>query len=167
MEVGVTGGKPYIWKTAPRLRTAADAAYDQHPRPPLQDQIITQEEVQDPKASHDQCGAPSGNPPEANRSAAKQPKMEAMPNGVEQKQASSFTSKSKKKMDPNGVEQQPESFTKQLEGYLPRFYWHQQQAQTKSQKRIYDACLNLRDVGANMPALMKPGIVFRSSELLR
>ncbi len=39
--------------------------------------------------------------------------------------------------------------------------------QTKSQKRIYDACLNLRDVGANMPALMKPGIVFRSSELLR
>lgn len=147
----------------------------------MQDQIITQEDVQDPKASHNPCRAPDGDSPEANRSAAEQPEMEAMPNGVEQKQASSWKSQKQmdpngteqqpetftKQMDPNGVEQQPESFTKQLEGYLPRFYWHQQQAQTKSQKRIYDACLNLRDVGANMPALMKPGIVFRSSELLR
>lgn len=88
---------------------------------------------------------------------------------IEQNQTGSFTrGKSGKKMDPDGVEQQAESFTKQLEGYLPKFNWgNQQQAASKSHRRIYSMCLNLRDVGANMPALMKPGIVFRSSELLR
>lgn len=73
----------------------------------------------------------------------------------------------KKKLDTEGVEQQQAgSFTK-VNGYLPRFHWHTAQQQAKSQRRMYANCLNLRDVGANMPALMKPGIVFRSSELLR
>ena len=77
--------------------------------------------------------------------------------------------KSKMKGTPDGVEQQAGSFTKQLYGYMPRFHRGagQPPPHTKSQKRIYSMCLNLRDVGANMPALMKPGIVFRSSELLR
>ena len=94
-----------------------------------------------------------------------------MVDGGEQAQGSSTKQAENCKMKgtPDGVEQQAGSFTKQLYGYMPRFHWGagQPPPRTKSQKRIYSMCLNLRDVGANMPALMKPGIVFRSSELLR
>ena len=96
------------------------------------------------------------------------PEKKVEKGGRDMKQTGSFKRAKSKKLDSDGIEQQAGSFTKQLEGYMPRFHWgHQQQAATKSQRRIYSMCLNLRDVGANMPALMKPGIVFRSSELLR
>ena len=136
----------------------------------MQDQILTQKDVQGAGVGHGQHTGQNGRLPETTNSTVTQPGtgFEAE-GGVEQKQVDSLARvESEKKVDPDGVEQQAESFTKQLEGYLPRFHWgHQQQAASKSQRRIYNMCLNLRDVGANMPALMKPGIVFRSSELLR
>ena len=136
----------------------------------MQDQIVTQKDVQGAGVGHDQHTGQIGTLPETTNSTVTQPRkgVEAE-GGVEQKQVDSLARAEQKiGIDPDSVEQQAGSFTKQLEGYLPRFHWgNQQQAASKSQKRIYSMCLNLRDVGANMPALMKPGIVFRSSELLR
>ena len=135
----------------------------------LQDQIITQRDVQGATAGHDSMGQ-DGAMARANSAPHEEPEKSAQPNAMTRKESGSYTwGQSKKKLPSDGVENQAGSFTKQLEGYLPRFHWHnQQQAALKSQKKkAYAMCLNLRDVGANMPALMKPGIVFRSSELLR
>ena len=132
-----------------------------------QDQIITQKDVQEPGVGPDHSTGQNGKLPEVDSPAVELPEKKAEKGGRDMKQMGSFKRAKSKKMDSDGVEQQAGSFTKQLEGYMPRFHWgHQQQAATKS-KRVYSLCLNLRDVGANMPALMKPGIVFRSSELLR
>ena len=111
---------------------------------------------------------PKGAEPGTGTSTPNSIELKAGANDIEQQKAGSFTKQwlHKKKLEVEGVEQQAGSFTMQLNGYLNKAHWHQAKPPPKTQRKL-NACLNLRDVGANMPALMKPGIVFRSSELLR
>ena len=134
----------------------------------LQEGLPTRIDAEGASKEHTPSATPKVAEPGTGSSTPNSVELRAEANDAEQQKAGSFTKQwlHKKKLELEGVEQQAGSFTNQLNGYLTKVHWHQAKPPPKTQRKL-NACLNLRDVGANMPALMKPGIVFRSSELLR
>ena len=134
----------------------------------LQGKLPSRVDAEGASKEHTPSATPKGAEPGTGSSTPNSVELKAGANDVEQQKAGSFTKQwlHKKKLEMEGMEQQAGSFTTQLNGYLNKAHWHQTKPPPKTQRKL-NACLNLRDVGGNMPALMKPGIVFRSSELLR
>ena len=134
----------------------------------LQDNTPTRPDAEGASMEHTPSATPNGAEPGTGSSTPTSVELRAGANDVKQQKAGSFTKQwlHKKKLEVEVVEQQAGSFTMQLNGCLNKVHWQQVKPPPKTQRKL-NACLNLRDVGANMPALMKPGIVFRSSELLR